>query len=63
MKSTEMREKNADELRNRERDLGEKLYKLRFQQATGRLENPMEIRKVKREIARIKTILVQKANA
>ncbi len=63
MKTTEMREKTVDELNSRERDLTEQLFKLRFQRATGRIENPMKIRQVKREIARIKTLLGERSRA
>jgi large subunit ribosomal protein L29 len=56
-----LREKSADELQTRERDLNEQLYKLRFQRATGRLESPAKVKEVRREIARIKTLLGEKA--
>jgi large subunit ribosomal protein L29 len=61
MKTAEMRDKSVDELNQRERDLREQLYKLRFQRATGRIENPMKMREVKREIARIKTLIVERS--
>ena len=61
MKTAELRDKSVDELNQRERDLREQLYKLRFQRATGRLENPMKMREVKREIARIKTLVVERS--
>ena len=54
---TTLRDKSADELRNRQRDLREQLFKLRFQRATGRMENPMKMRQVRREIAQIETLL------
>ena len=63
MKTTELREKSVDELNTRERDLNEQLFKLRFQRATGRIENPNKIREVKREIARIKTLLNERSRA
>ncbi|HVT43935.1 MAG TPA: 50S ribosomal protein L29 [Thermoanaerobaculia bacterium] len=62
-KSAALREKNEGELEARERELNEQLFKLRFQKATGSLENPMKIRQVRKEIARIKTILNEKARA
>jgi len=52
-----LRDKSDLELRNRERDLREQLFKLRFQRATGRMENPMKMREVRREIAQIETLL------
>jgi large subunit ribosomal protein L29 len=58
-----LREKSVDELRNRERDLRDQLYKLRFQRATGRVENPMKMREVRREIAQIETLLNERARS
>jgi large subunit ribosomal protein L29 len=58
-----LREKTADELQTRERELSEQLFKLRFQRATGRIESPAKMRQVRREIARIKTLLNEKARA
>ncbi len=63
MKTAELRDKSVDELNARERDLNEQLFKLRFQRATGRIENPNKIREVKREIARIKTLLGERSRA
>jgi large subunit ribosomal protein L29 len=63
MKVNELRDKSIDELNTRERDLREQLFKLRFQRATGRMENPMKIRDVRREIARIKTLLNERSRA
>ena len=61
--TAELREKSADELQTRERELVEQLFKLRFQRATGRMENPSKMRQVRREIARIKTLLNEKSRA
>ncbi len=61
--TAELREKSADELQTRERELVEQLFKLRFQRATGRIESPAKMRQVRREIARIKTLLNEKARA
>ena len=61
--TAELREKTADELQTRERELSEQLFKLRFQRATGRMENPAKMRQVRREIARIKTLLTEKSRA
>ena len=63
MKAAELRDKSVDELNARERDLHEQLFKLRFQRATGRIENPNKIREVRREIARIKTLLSERSRA
>ena len=61
--TAELREKTVDELQSRERDLVEQLFKLRFQRATGRMESPAKMRQVRREIARIKTLLNEKSRA
>jgi large subunit ribosomal protein L29 len=63
MTTNELRDKSNDELALRERELREQLFKLRFQRATGRMENPMKIREVKREIARIQTLLGERTRA
>ena len=63
IKSNELREKSVDELHTRERELSEQLFKLRFQRATGRMENPMKIRGVRRGIAMIHTELTVRAKA
>ena len=56
MKVNEIRDLNADEQVEKLKSLKEELFNLRFQHATGQLENPMRLREVKRSIARIKTI-------
>jgi large subunit ribosomal protein L29 len=53
----ELRQLTADELSEKAKQLTQELFNLRFQLGTGRLENPMQIRKTKRTIARIKTVL------
>jgi large subunit ribosomal protein L29 len=63
MTTNELRDKSSDELSTRERELREQLFKLRFQRATGRMENPMKIREVRREIARIKTLINERSRA
>jgi large subunit ribosomal protein L29 len=60
MKVSETRELTLDELRQRERDSTEELCNLKFQLATGQLENKMRIRQMKKELARIKTIIREK---
>jgi large subunit ribosomal protein L29 len=60
MKVSEIRELTLDELRQRERDSAEELFNLKFQLATGQLENKMRIRQMKKELARIKTIMREK---
>ncbi|MGZ8810734.1 MAG: 50S ribosomal protein L29 [Thermoanaerobaculia bacterium] len=63
MKIAELRDKSSDELQIRQKELAEQLFKLRFQRATGRIENPMKIRQVRRDIARIKTLLNERSRA
>lgn len=57
MKTTELRKMTVAELDKELVELKEQLFKLRFQHATNQLENPMELKTVRREIARVKTIL------
>lgn len=57
MKAKELREKSPQDLQTQLVDLKGELFRLRFQLATGQLENPMRIREVKKSIAQIKTIL------
>lgn len=59
-KAAELREKSENDLVIRERDLREQLFKLRFQSSMGSSENPLKIRQVRREIARIETLLNEK---
>ena len=61
MKSTEIRELSKEELVNKELELKDQLFKLRFQHTLGQLENSVKMRNVKRDIARIKTILTEKS--
>ncbi len=56
MKVNEIREMSAEEQNLKIASLKEELFNLRFQHATGQLENPMRIKEVKKTIARIKTI-------
>ncbi|HVT04191.1 MAG TPA: 50S ribosomal protein L29 [Thermoanaerobaculia bacterium] len=59
-KASELRDKSEGDLHTRERDLSEQLFKLRFQRSTGSMENPMKLREVRREIARVKTLIREK---
>ena len=61
MKASQLREKSESELIEQERELREELFNLRFQHATGQLENTMAIVRVKKDIARVKTIIREKA--
>ena len=57
MKAKELRNKSVDELNKSVVDLKTELFNLRFQLATGELDNPMRIKKVRKDIARVKTVL------
>ena len=63
MDATELREKTPDQLREELSNLKKEAFNLRFQQATGQLENTARMRSVKRDAARVKTVLNEKAAA
>ena len=60
MKAAELRDLGADELSTKERDLTDQLFRMRIQKSMGTLESPDKIRIVRRDLARIKTVLRQK---
>ncbi len=60
MKASEVRTKTDDELRSELDKLEKEQFNLRFQRATGQLENTARVRQVRRDIARIKTVLAAK---
>ena len=57
MKAAEVRELSTDELRGREKDLDDQLFRLRMQKSMGQLEAPAKVVTLRRDLARIKTIL------
>ena len=61
MKAEELKSKTPDQLRDELLALKKEAFNLRFRQATGQLENTARMRAVRRDVARIKTVLVQKA--
>ncbi len=63
MKSEEVRSKSPDELKDTLLSLKKEAFNLRFQRATGQLENTGRIREVRRDIARINTIMREKSRA
>jgi large subunit ribosomal protein L29 len=63
MKAAELRDMSDEELRGKLRELQEELFNLRFQLATGQIENVGRIRTVRRDIARLKTVQQQRALA
>ena len=62
MKAKEIREMTAEELNAKLGDLKKDLFNLRLQHATNQLDNPKKIADVKHDIARVKTVIRQKAN-
>ena len=60
MKPAELRAMTIEELKQKEQDLRKELFNLRFQQATGEIENPMRINAVRKNIAKVLTIESEK---
>jgi large subunit ribosomal protein L29 len=63
MKAADLRQKSDDELSEQLRDLQKEAFNLRFQRASGQLENTARVREVRRDVARIKTILGERMKA
>jgi len=61
MKAEQVREMGVDELRVREKELDDQIFRMRIQKSMGQLETPTRIRDLRRDLARIKTILREKA--
>lgn len=61
MKAAEVREKTVDELKSLESDLGRELWQARFDNHASRLDDTAKINKLRRNIARVKTVLTQRA--
>ena len=57
MRAKELRERSIDELTKNLSDLEEQLFKLRFQKSTGQIEDPTKIRGVRKDIARVLTVM------
>lgn len=60
MKASEIRDLSSDEIRQKLDESTEELFNLRFQHATDQLENPMRLAHVKRDIARMKTVVKER---
>ena len=60
MKAAELRDLGADELTAKEHDLNDQLFRMRIQKSMGQLEAPEKMKTVRRDLARVKTILRQK---
>ena len=63
MKNKEIRELTREELATRRRELREESFHLRIQQQSGQLEKPSTLRDIRRDVARIETVLTQKTKA
>jgi len=61
VKAARLRDKNVEELREQENNLREQIFKLRFQKATGQAENPQRIVMVRKELARVLTVIREKS--
>ncbi len=60
MKIGEFRDLGADELKQREKDLGDQLFRLRIQKSMGQLEAALKLKTLRRDLARVKTVLREK---
>jgi large subunit ribosomal protein L29 len=60
MRAEEIRELTADDIKARVAELEEERFRLRFRSATEPLENPLRLRTIRRDIARLKTVLTQR---
>jgi large subunit ribosomal protein L29 len=60
MKAQEFREMSVQELENKEGELEDQLFKLSFQQSMGQLEDVKKVQAIKKDLARLKTILTEK---
>jgi large subunit ribosomal protein L29 len=60
VKPEKVREMSVEDLRSKERELQEQLFRLRLQKSVGQLDNALKVRETRRDIARVKTILNEK---
>ena len=63
MKASELRELSVEELQGKLKSLKEELFNLRFQLAINQLDNPMRIKAVKKDIARVQTVMTEMENS
>ncbi|MGD8254398.1 MAG: 50S ribosomal protein L29 [Syntrophobacterales bacterium] len=63
MKASEFRELSVEELEIKEKELAEALFNLNFQHATGQLDNTAQLKRTRRDIARVNTVLGEKRRA
>jgi large subunit ribosomal protein L29 len=62
MKAAQLRDQTLEELRNKEHELFEQLFALRLQKVTGQLEKPARVRQVRKDLARVLTILHERGH-
>ena len=60
MKVQEIRELNVDDLKGKVKDLQDQVFRLRIQKAMGQLDAPHKVRALRRDLARVKTVLTEK---
>jgi large subunit ribosomal protein L29 len=60
VKTEQIREMSAEDLKAKEKELHEQLFRLRFQKSIGQLDNPLKLRETRRAIARLKTVIREK---
>jgi large subunit ribosomal protein L29 len=60
MKPSQVREMGPEDLKTKEKELNEQLFRLRVQQSLGQLDNAIKLRAIRRDIARVKTVLREK---
>jgi large subunit ribosomal protein L29 len=60
VKAEQLRELSADELREKERELREQLFRLRLQKSVGQLDNTLKLQEARRDVARVLTVLKEK---
>jgi large subunit ribosomal protein L29 len=63
MKIKDFNEMSPDELKHKQDELVDQLFKLRFQKSLGQLDSPMKVKNVRRDIARVKTLLNRRPKA
>ena len=61
MRASELREQTVEELEQKEKELAGQLFALRLKKVTGQLDNPAKVREVRRDMARVLTVLGEKA--
>ncbi len=60
VKARDLRELSVDDLRRKEADLNDQIFRLRIQKAMGHLDVPLKVRTTRRELAKVKTVLAEK---